>query len=163
VTVWTASYLAAPAILHETIDDETIILDPTRGWYYSLERAGAEIWSWLQDGASPAEIVGLLTTKYAAARDELTGAVRGLVTALEAEGLIVGGRRRTRQSQTVAPVGITVTGPLAPFTAPSLEKYTDLEGLVVASAGPLLAGAGVAADEPLLRPVGRAGERQTAG
>lgn len=114
--------------MHETIDGEVIVINLTSGTYYSLRGSGADIWSLIQDTATQAEVVEALSSRYDTARPELEGAVSGLVIELRAEGLVadIAGDAPTPVERPSLSEGAKL-----PFDVPRLEKYTDLQDLVL--------------------------------
>ena len=53
-----------PRVIHETIDDEVVIIDFDSGSYYSLDKAGAVIWGFIERGASLGGIIEGVTNRY---------------------------------------------------------------------------------------------------
>jgi hypothetical protein len=121
--------------VYQTIDGEVVIINLDRGHYYSLTGVGAEVWGFLEAGASCAEIVDGLLVRYDAPRPELESAVGQLVDDLE-------------EAELVAPAGPDApdapprngdrpfpwdasTGERHPFEAPQLQTYTDMEDLLL--------------------------------
>jgi hypothetical protein len=46
----------APRIVHETIDDETIVIDFDSGTYYSARQVANRIWLWVAAGVNLSQI-----------------------------------------------------------------------------------------------------------
>ena len=111
---------AGQGIVHESFEDETIIVNLNNGAYYSLNAAGRAVWLMVGAGMSISEITGA-----AAATDDWQEYVKRFVLALSAEGLI-------RPSE---------VGPQTPPSAPpdlhlgekppTMEKFTDMERLIL--------------------------------
>jgi Coenzyme PQQ synthesis protein D (PqqD) len=120
----------SPNVIHETIDGEVILIDLKTGTYYSLREAGAAIWEAIDRGAGLDAIAGALEFRYEGSPDEMRDAVRELVGELEREGLI-----RAEQVDGDSAAGQPVFEPFAgvrrPFQAPSLEKHTDMQDLIL--------------------------------
>jgi hypothetical protein len=53
-----------PAVISETIDGETIIINLDSGAYYSLNHAGAAIWAAIQQSASFEAIAAMVRASY---------------------------------------------------------------------------------------------------
>jgi hypothetical protein len=82
-----ADYAVNPRkVVHQTIDDETIIIHFDTGNYYSL--TGAEIWQLVANGYPTAEIPRRLGQLYDADTEALKSGVEQLVGELAAEDLI---------------------------------------------------------------------------
>lgn len=112
-------------VIHETFDDEVVIIHLERGAYYSLEGAGADVWRLILAGASTDEAVEALSRGYRARRDEVATAVAGLIARLREEGLV-----EPTPAGTVAAAGVELK-PTRPFEPPVLRKYTDMQDLLL--------------------------------
>jgi hypothetical protein len=123
----------APEVIHETIDGEVIIINLATGTYYSLKGSAADIWELIQEpaGASEADVVAAVEARYAAPRSDIETAVTSFLGALTAEGLVspVEGR------SDLAPAASRHAGDHGAarqaFTPPALEKFTDMQDLVL--------------------------------
>ncbi len=115
----------APQVITETIEGEAIMINLGTGNYYSVGGSGAEICSWLEQGAELEAIVDALAQRYDADRGSVTEAVEKLLRELEGEELVVldsgNGARRTLEGGAAA----------GTFEPPRLEKYTDMQDLVL--------------------------------
>ncbi len=114
----------APQIAHETIDNETIVIDFESGIYYSLREVANQVWIWLATGATVAEIVDWTVAHYTGDRAEIEQSVELFVTALLRESLIA----KAEKSSTVAPPQSETK---QPFVVPILEQYTDMQDLLL--------------------------------
>lgn len=115
-------------IAHETIGDEVVILDQIAGSYYSLTGAGTDAWALLVAGSSPEEIISTLTRRFDAPADVVAEAVRALVDELVRHELLVVAPERTPGPEAaVASDG----APMAAWVAPRLERFDDLQALLV--------------------------------
>ena len=70
------------------VGDETVILDLSRGMYFSLDPVGAKIWQLLTEGTGPDAIVSNLLGQYEVAEDRLREDVNSLVDELVSRGLL---------------------------------------------------------------------------
>jgi len=118
-----------PNIMHEIIEDEAVIVNIDNGSYYSFDGVGSRIWG-LMDGdgrdlESLAARIGLL---YTGEPDRIAATVASFVGRLRDEELvnIVSG------SNGVTADDGDVSGPPAEFVEPILQKYTDMEALLLA-------------------------------
>jgi hypothetical protein len=119
----------SPNVIHETIEGEVILIDLKTGTYYSLREVGAAIWEAIGLGAGLDAITDALELRYEGSPDQIREAVRGLVGELEREGLI-----RAEQADGDPTAGQPVFelhGARRPFEAPSLEKHTDMQDLIL--------------------------------
>lgn len=110
----------SPSVIHETIDDEVVIINLDKGHYYSLDGCGSDVWLGLVGGAAPATIAATFDGDGA----EIERAVGELVAELEAEGLIV-----AAAGGDTAPAQPLESG--KPFDAPRLQRYSDMEELLL--------------------------------
>ena len=109
----------SPGVIHETIDDEVVIINLDKGHYYSLDGCGARIWTGLIGGVAPADVAAGFEGDAATA----VAGVRELAAELEAEGLIV-----PAEGDSPAPLP---DGPTLTFEAVKLQRYSDMEELLL--------------------------------
>jgi hypothetical protein len=119
-----AFHLNPRRIVHETIDDETIIIDLDTGSYYSLRGSGPAIWELIVDGCSDIEAVDAMQKRYDADPRVLGDATRGLIARLREAGLI---ERAEQDHHATAGMNAAAREAAENFEAPSLEKFTDME------------------------------------
>jgi Coenzyme PQQ synthesis protein D (PqqD) len=120
----------SPRVMHERIEGEVIVIDLATGSYYSLREAGAVIWTALERGAAQEEIVASLERRYEASPEQIDAAVRGLLEELAAEGLIESAAENGEgQLDAAVPEEEGASGEA--FSAPVLEKHTDMQDLIL--------------------------------
>ena len=117
-----------PHVMHETIDGEVVVVNLDTGTYFSLDGTGMRIWDWM-DGSRTIE--GLVRTARASFGGDpaaMETAIRAFVEQLVAEGLVAAtpGEEAPETGASTPPAGAP------PFAAPTLEKYTDMEALLLA-------------------------------
>jgi hypothetical protein len=124
----TRSYCVnAPSVISEHIDGETIIMNLQTGHYFSCDRSGATIWSWIVDGMRHDDILSLATATYDAPPETVQPAIEAFLDRLHQENLIrevLAGPVGVRQPTSTPPAG-------SPFHTPVLNSYTDMEDLLV--------------------------------
>ena len=113
-------------VVHDLIDGEAILINMTTGSYYSLEGSGAALWQILQAGpASPEVIVGQLALRFRGEPAQIHAEVLRILAEMQADGLLQAAaqaaERQPRQPDEQ----------LLPFEPPVLNKYTDLEALLL--------------------------------
>jgi hypothetical protein len=115
-------------IMHETIDGEVVIVNLESGAYYAFDGSGEYIWERLSaDGASAEQLASELAPRFAVSESEIGVAVERFLAQLLDEALIA-----------VAPGADAPASVGAPpvsqdeFVAPQLNKYTDMEALLLA-------------------------------
>lgn len=122
----------APKIVHETIDGETVILNLDNGNYYSLMGVGAQIWEFIESGAPVNKIVEKVKCGYTVNGTDVDDAVSQFVSELCQEGLTVpGGTDANPDFQPPEERVAEVSGDKQIFTAPVLNKYSDVQDLLL--------------------------------
>jgi Coenzyme PQQ synthesis protein D (PqqD) len=118
-------------IVSEIIDGEAILINLDNGCYYSLNQAGAEIWTLLQAGATLPEIVTELAARYDGAGVDLEASTQQLIDVLCEEQLIR--PKAAHLPQDGGPTTPTSGGaePKGRFTPPALQKFTDMQGFLL--------------------------------
>src|SRR3954462_9385362 len=111
----------SPYVISETIQGETIIIHLNTGTYYSLQGSGAEVWESIGGAATAAEIGADLEQRYGVDANEAAATVSALIADLQAEELIAPSDATAR---ILPPLTVRAE---APFVAPSLSKYTDMQ------------------------------------
>jgi hypothetical protein len=118
----------SPKVTHETVDDEVVIINLDSGSYYSMSGIGAAIWSLIDSGASIDEAAAHAAGRYAGEAESIRAGLIALVKELHGEALIVADANRTPE-----PVAATesVDGDRPAFVAPTLQKFTDMQDLLL--------------------------------
>ena len=114
------------AVAAKVIDGEAIILDVTRGAYYSTDGAGAVVWSCIELSLSIPVIARVLSERYEGTAEQLQPHVEALADHLVRENLVVSAGAENIAGEPPAPP----PGPREVFTAPQLHKYTDMGDLL---------------------------------
>lgn len=118
----------APRIAHETIDDETIIIDFDSGTYYSVRATANTMWQLLSQGKSVEEVIRRVQAEYQGNAEQMAAAVHDFVTLLVREkGLLVAAPATGNGA--VQP--LSTPAAKTPFTQPVLEQYTDMQDLLL--------------------------------
>jgi hypothetical protein len=121
-------FSVSPRVINETIDGEAVMINLTSGNYYILDPVGAEIWSHLEGSASLDDIIATLSSRYEASTAEIEKAVEGLIDELQREDLIVPGPDTEVPS---SPVPAEPEAGRIAFQSPRLEKFTDMQDLIL--------------------------------
>lgn len=118
-----------PQVIHESIDGEVIIIDLASGTYYSVKGSGAEIWSVIHEspGLTLGELTDVLTPRFQDAPTDVEPLISAFVSGLRAEGLVVA----ADGDAGVPVVTADGNGSKRAFAVPVLEKYTDMQDLVL--------------------------------
>ena len=123
-------YLTNPQAIHETIDGETIIIDLATGTYFSLLGAAPTIWNALAAGATTDELVRSVEQAYIVESTDVAGDVDTFLRMLEGEQLIAA---TDDDDGSASAVGVAATGDVdrLPYVQPKLEKYTDMQDIIM--------------------------------
>jgi hypothetical protein len=114
----------APAVVSETIDGEVIVIHLEQGSYFSLRDTAADLWALVEHGCDADTIVQTLATRYSSPSEEIAGAAGRFLEELREEGLVV--------ESNGTPADVPDLGPATgEFSPPRLEKYTDLQDLIM--------------------------------
>jgi hypothetical protein len=120
----------SPKVVHQAFDDEIVMVNLEQGNYYSLSRVGAVVCDVLDRGVTVPEVVEDLCRRYEGDRTEIHAAVEKFVDELRAEGLVVPAAPGHAPAKDGSGADEPATG-REPFEAPSLEKYTDMQDLLL--------------------------------
>jgi hypothetical protein len=116
-----------PAVIHQLLDGEVIVVNLDTGTYYSLTGTAADIWRSVDEGGSVDEAVVQLAGQYDAPRSVVGPAVTRFVGELEAEELILAADRGDVRRPGAAANGAA----RLPFAEPALQKFTDMQELLL--------------------------------
>jgi hypothetical protein len=116
-----------PMVISETIDRETVIINLATGSYYSLRYSGPTIWTGIQQAASLADIAAAVRSDFVINGQDVEQEVSALVQKLIEEDLV---RPATGKASPLAPGQLSAAVPI-PFQAPVLEKFTDMEAMLL--------------------------------
>lgn len=122
-----------PRVVHETIDDEVVLIDFDTGSYYSLDLVGTDVWGLVESGATLRQIVDGIACRYDGDHGNMEAAVLQLLAELLQENLVVseetGEAERMKDHTTPGEAGPQPDRP--GFVVPSLQKYTDMQELLL--------------------------------
>ena len=116
-----------PQIVHQTVDDETVIVDLGTGSYYSLRGSAQAIWSALERGLDVPGVVDEVSGRFEGSPDEIGPLVESFVSKLVDDRLIVG----LDGDRAATPAEATPSGERQPFEAPVIEQFDDLQDLIL--------------------------------
>jgi hypothetical protein len=120
----------APAVVHKTIDSETVIINLERGIYYSLDRVGVDVWAGIDAGMDREGVLALVSRRWSGDPDRMRDGVLGLIEEMKTEVLIVEDAQDAGPGDAAGPGGPPEAGP-GPFEPPVLRKSTDLHDLLL--------------------------------
>ena len=120
----------APQVVSEIIDGEVIVMNLKSGNYYSSDRVGAVVWSWIEAGKTEDEISRAAIARYDARSDDVRGALSAFFRRLLDEGLVREAAAPERDAH-VAGNGADMVATKEIFTKPQLCVYTDMQDLLL--------------------------------
>ena len=126
----TSFRINSPQVVHETIDDEVVIINLDNGNYYSLQGVGAKIWSSMEGGAAIQHMVVEIGQRYQGGGAQIETGVTESIAELQREGLICPEAAESGQERLLQ----TGTGPETQklrFEMPVLEKHDDMQDLLL--------------------------------
>jgi hypothetical protein len=107
---------SGPEVIFENFGDEMVIANLESGFFYSLDGSGADIWNAL--------VAGHTGRQYAVASSaDVAGAaeIARFIAELRKEGLLA----ETARPAEPDPISV------APFESPSMQRFDDLQGLLL--------------------------------
>ena len=123
----------SPTVVHETFDDEVVLINFDTGSYYSLDGVGTHIWGLIRSGTSLGNIVESTAQQYEGSRALIEDAVDQFIVELQEEELIAPHKAKEPTSSE------GLEGPFEPrsgnegrrFAAPVMSRYTDMQDLLL--------------------------------
>lgn len=117
-----------PQVMHETIDGEVVVVNLDSGVYYSFDGVGGQIWDLLAAGGSIEAVRAQLLARYEGEPAQIAEAAARFIGRLRDEGLV-----RVAEAPSAGGSGAPTNGTdRQPFAEPVLQKYTDMEALLLA-------------------------------
>jgi len=117
----------APAVVHEVIDGEAVIINLETGAYFSADGASAVAWQAIAGGASPADLATVIADRYESDATTIAAAVAGFVDTLLRAGLI----RAAEPGDANSPAELPVPAARLAFAGLALRGFTDLQELLL--------------------------------
>jgi hypothetical protein len=118
-----------PSVISEVIDGETIVLNFESGHYYSFNPTASAIWLRVCAGSPIAAATEWVARCFAVDPATIRPEVEGFVRRLQEEQLIRRAKEDTIPAPTTAPDA--PGDPVAAFSVPDFEKFTDMEELLL--------------------------------
>jgi hypothetical protein len=121
-----------PNVVYEVMGGEAVIVNLDNGSYYSADGTGATIWSALYEGATIPQIVRVLHSHHTDVPENIEDLVTQWMGHLHAESLVAGEYLIEGSHSSESPiVSCDNIAEKTPFKEPALEKYTDMEDLLL--------------------------------
>jgi hypothetical protein len=117
----------APQVSSETIEGETIIIDFISGAYFSTDKIGGVVWEKLKAGLPSGHVVAEIKRRYPGQEEAVGRAIASFIARLESEKLMV-----PEPGEGPSSAGGPDQALYADvFAAPVLDKYTDMQDLLL--------------------------------
>lgn len=120
----------SPTVVEETIEGEVVVVNLDNGNYYSLENTSSEVWQLVKQGARPGQICKFIASRYSEKDELVEEPLAKFLSELQQEGLIVADDSAATIQSTELVLEVLSTTPTA-FSAPVLEKYSDMQELLL--------------------------------
>jgi hypothetical protein len=112
-------------VVHETVNHETIVVNLDTGSYYDLNDSAGYVFGLLVGSATGDEVADRAAARYGIDAAEAASAVDDLLGKLIEEQLVV-------PADGAEPVPVPVDHePPQPYAAPVINKYTDMQELLL--------------------------------
>ncbi len=115
-----------PKVVSETLDGETIAIDLESGSYFSMNPAASVVWNLILDGHPAAAFPAVVAARFDVAPEDAAGDIERFVESLVRDRLVVAAEPRAVAAPVIAAQG------RAPYEAPSVERFDDMQELLLA-------------------------------
>ena len=122
--------IKTPEVVYETIEGETVIVNLENGLYYSLSnQTGVDAWTLIEAGLDFPAMSASLAQHYDQDEQVVISALRDFIILLQQEGLI---EVDQRPQDSLGPSQVpTLVTPNGQFQAPSIERFSDMQDLLL--------------------------------
>lgn len=121
-----------PFVVSEIIEGEVVIMNLDSGNYYNTQHTGAQVWQWLGEGMSEAEIITQILLSYTGDINDVSSGVSDFIQHLLTENLIRPKAENMAKFEvaTKTPQVVSLSEEVF-FTTPLLEVYSDMKDLLL--------------------------------
>lgn len=113
-------------MVHETVDDEVIVINLDTGTYYSIMGTGAEIWRAVERGLSRGQLLDTMAHAYGGERAAVIAAVNAFLDDLMSHEIILVDEAGSED------IPAALNGPAArPFVPPTLAVHDNMADLLM--------------------------------
>ena len=121
-----------PDVIYEIYDDEVVVLNFSNGNYYSLKNTAKSVWILIVRGYSLSEIQSLFTNNSKSQKAEIRNGISEFFCSLIEDELIVSsGIKKPEKDPSCEKAEPALDICPKPFTNPVLEKYTEMQELLL--------------------------------
>ncbi|WP_426357602.1 PqqD family protein [Pseudocolwellia sp. HL-MZ19] len=85
----TNKYQLVSNVLFQKVDDETVILEPENGNYFTLDPVGTFMIENLQEGKSVEQVIEMMSTKYDVSAEQVSADLNELVINMLSQNLMI--------------------------------------------------------------------------
>jgi len=117
-----------PDVILEDFSDEVVLVNLASGNYFSIDAVGADIWAGIQRQEAAGAIAARLEREYEGDPAVIRQAVMRFIGELLSENLIVEENAPPATNRDPEPAAPAAR---KPFVAPVLNKYTDMQELLL--------------------------------
>jgi Coenzyme PQQ synthesis protein D (PqqD) len=117
-----------PSVVHEKFGDETVILNLDTGSYYSAQGTGSVIWNLVVEDPSEAGILWRVKAEFEGNEEDIAREASRFLDQLVAESLV---SFDDGAGEAADLPGQQIGEPKKAFLIPILQKYTDMEELLL--------------------------------
>ena len=115
-------------VVHETVDDEVIIIDLETGSYFSLTKSAADLWPAIVEGTTKDRLTAKMTAVYDASPSDIEASIASFLAPLNEEEIIL---VEPGNGATVDELAPADGRQRLPFEPPKLEKFTNMSDLLL--------------------------------
>ena len=115
----------SPWVTHERLDDEVIAINLETGAYYALDGVAADCWVLTAGGSEVDDLVVAITARYEVDEPLARADVTRFLEQLVVERLVVAG------DEAASATPLPPIDAKKPYTAPAVQKFDDLEDLLL--------------------------------
>lgn len=118
--------IAHADIAHQRVEDEVIVVNLQTGAYFSIREVAADAWDLLVGGIDLDAAAELIAGRYAVTAQQVAADLEPFVASLLEDGLIAEANAGSDGTVSLPPVAAGV-----PYAVPTLDKYDDMEELLL--------------------------------
>jgi hypothetical protein len=118
-----------PHVVHDTIENETILFNLKTGNYYSFDSFGVVLWNAIIEAYNISDFIEKLALKYDKTQAEIKEIIDGFLSELLEEELIVQDKNKNETENNIAK---SIIDKLAiELKSPVLHKYTNMQDMLL--------------------------------
>jgi hypothetical protein len=120
-----------PEVIQEIIEGEAVLVNLGTGVYYNTDKVGASILHHIGRGETVNQIINNIADEYDGNQEEIENGVYQLIERLQQEDLIVPDDDESSEHGSGSSTTIHYQGGTLAFEEPVLNKYTDMQDLLL--------------------------------